>query len=100
MDQLLAARANINHLNGVGRTQLSLAAEGGHGRSVRQLLEAKDDVDISAQMGCPALLLTAFRGNSAIMTQPIKAGADVHNANISDTTPLMDAVLLECHHCL
>jgi ankyrin repeat protein len=37
-------------------------------------------------------LIAAFEGNSAIVKQLIKAGADIHHINATDNTPLMLAV--------
>jgi ankyrin repeat protein len=92
-EQLVVAGANINHIDIYGQTPLYLAAWRGRDESVRQLLQAKPDTSISAEItGLTALSIAAFEGNSAIVKQLIKAGADIHHTNATDNTPLMLAV--------
>jgi ankyrin repeat protein len=65
------------------QTPLHLAAQRDRDETVRQLLRANPDTSVSAEItGCKALSIDAFKGNSSIVKQLIKAGADVHHTNV------------------
>jgi ankyrin repeat protein len=68
VEQLITAGANINHIDIHGQTLLYLATWRGWDELVRQLLQVKPDISISAEIiGFIALLIAAFKGNSAIV---------------------------------
>jgi ankyrin repeat protein len=68
VEQLLTAGASIKYIDILGQMPLYLAPQRGRDESVRQLLQAKPDTSISAEItGLTALSIAAYKGNSAIV---------------------------------
>ena len=73
----LAAGADIDALDGRGRTALMYAVDKGYVLLVEPLLEAKADPDIRAPDGPTALFMAIAHGHTEIVAMLMKAGADV-----------------------
>lgn len=72
----LAAGADVNQRDGVGRTALMLAASQGNAEAVRMLLEAGADAAVRDNNGMTTVMLGAESTNLPMVQALVAAGAD------------------------
>ena len=75
---LLAAGADVNHVDRWGSTVLMAAARNGHTEIVAALLAAGADVNYVDHQGNTALIAAARNGYTEVVTVLLAAGADVN----------------------
>ena len=93
LKQMLGKGVNVNSTSN-GKTALISAAENGHAKAVRLIIEAGADVN-------KGLIFAARTGNVSCMSGLIKAGANVNITDSSDCgTPLIAASFRGHDHCV
>jgi ankyrin repeat protein len=88
MDLLLKHGADINRVNYLGCTALSVAASAGRENMVRFLIEHKADVNRFAKNGATPLQEAAFTGKASIVKLLLDSGADPAVKNSRGKTAL------------
>jgi ankyrin repeat protein len=83
VNELLAAKADVNAKTPSGVTSLIAASQSGHADVVQSLLAAKADVRAAAPDGRTALILASGKGHLEIVRLLLNANADV-NAKAGD----------------
>lgn len=83
-----------------GRTPLMCAAERGHSRVIKILLEAGADVTAVCDGGVTALHISAKHGHLPVTNLLIKAGADLEAGDIEGYTPLHIAAQVGRHRVM
>lgn len=71
-----------------GENQLTMAAEAGRTRQIRQMIEAGLPVDTANSRGETALLVAARTGNDELVAQMLELGADVEARDVDGWTAL------------
>ncbi|KAG2487525.1 hypothetical protein HYH03_013806 [Edaphochlamys debaryana] len=84
----LLANPGVDSARDDGTTPLILAAERGHTRVVRLLLEAGADMNAATEGGDTALSLAAAEGHTEVVRLLAEAGADVNAADEEGSAPL------------
>lgn len=88
---LIDQGANVNAKDRFGRTSLLLAVGENHPQIVDLLVEAKADLDSVANYGSSPLTSAIQKGDVAMMSKLLDAGASP-NAQVLKSTPLFEAV--------
>ena len=95
---LISNGANVNAVDGFGRTALSYAAQHNYAQTVKTLLAAKADPN-RGELNLP-LATAAYEGDTNIVEMLLKGGADPNRsssfAGLGEVTPLCTAVV--SHH--
>ena len=91
--KLLFSHIDINKRNELDRTPLMLAAEQGHIKVTKALIEAGADIQVVNRVGFTALIIVAKSSHTAVAKLLIDKGADV-NAKCEGETVLSIAA----HH--
>ena len=86
--EILLRSVDVESKDTSGRTPLSWAAQRGHATVVKQLLEAKANVEAKSGAGTP-LSYAAGRGHEAVVKQLLEARAEVDPKDAWDQTPLL-----------
>ena len=95
LQEIITQKADLDYQNNKGRTALALACFYGHYDSVKVLLEAASNPNISDNEGCTSLHTAAIGGSSKKIIQAIiNHGADVKATSKKRFTALMMA----CKH--
>ena len=71
-----------------GNTPLYAACKNNHTKVVELLIEAKVNLNASAEHGTTSVWIASMKGNKDILEMLIHAGADVNQADSEKTTPL------------
>ena len=83
MALLATGSIDIDHVDSEGNTALKLAAESGHSKIVRTLLDKGASVSIVDIQGFSALLVVAERGDVAVAKLLVTAGANLEAPNLA-----------------
>jgi Ankyrin repeats (3 copies)/Ankyrin repeat len=79
--------------DGHGQTALMVAADQGHGDTVKLLLQRQASLDLQNRRGATALMLACFNGHLDVVTELLRAGADVNAKSKNKHTALMLAAV-------
>ena len=90
---MIAAGADVNKTENLGKTPLYEATIAGHETIVGRLIAAGAAVNQANSSGDTPLLLAALQGHEAIVGRLIDAGAAVNQADVDGDTPLSFAAL-------
>ncbi|MDF2966120.1 MAG: ankyrin repeat and protein mask-like isoform [Rickettsiaceae bacterium] len=89
---LIAAGADVNHVNKKGKTPLMWAANMGHTETVEKLFDLGADVNKTNKYGETPLMWAASMDHTETVKKLLDMGAEVNQANKKGKTPLIVAV--------
>ena len=85
---LLKAKADVDIVDGPGRTPLHYAAEHGHIMILRALLDYNANISAPSRSGKVALHIAAMHGRINIATELLKRGAEIMRETAEGKSPL------------
>ena len=92
MQALIKKKADVNMADEEeGFTPLIAAAEQGHTKAVRMLLDAKANPNKTDKQGWTPLLMTICNGHIDIVKMLLDAKANINASNVEGRTPLINA---------
>jgi len=96
VEQLLAAGARLNAVNGDGNTALWLACVNGDAAIIRRLVAAGVPLDHANSTGATALMYAASAGKAGVLQTLLELGADASIRSQDDFTALDMCASLDC----
>jgi ankyrin repeat protein len=91
LEQLIAAKADVNSTQADGSTGLHWAAYHGDTRAATDLLKAHANPNVRTDTGVTPLILACESGNTELVRLLLKSGADPNQSLSHGETPLMMA---------